>query len=174
MNGKKRLSEPFLFSLPPTARNREKRLFLLLPPVRKSAPSSRPLPDRNPFPEDPFLRAGFLPGWTGMEDSVSEAGADTRAGKGSRKWETSPFFFQLLKEPLSRFGKAALRFFAQLLAQAFCLAASSTATATATEAPTIGLLPMPMRPIISTWAGTEEEPANWASECMRPMVSVMP
>lgn len=28
--------------------------------------------------------------------------------------------------------------------------ASSTATATATEAPTIGLLPMPMRPIIST------------------------
>ena len=170
MNGKKRLSEPFLFSLPPTARNREKRLFLLLPPVRKSAPSSRPLPGRNPFPEDPFLRAGFLPGRTGMEDSVSEADADTRAGKGGHPL----FFFQLLKEPLSRFGKAALRFFAQLLAQAFCLAASSTATATATEAPTIGLLPMPMRPIISTWAGTEEEPANWASECMRPMVSVMP
>ena len=23
-------------------------------------------------------------------------------------------------------------------------------------------------------AGTEEEPANWASECIRPMVSVMP
>jgi len=37
-------------------------------------------------------------------------------------------------------------------------AASSTATATATDAPTIGLLPMPMRPIISTCAGTEEEP----------------
>ena len=36
------------------------------------------------------------------------------------------------------------------------------------------MIPMPMRPIISTWAGTEEEPANWASECMRPMVSVMP
>ena len=52
--------------------------------------------------------------------------------------------------------------------------ASSTATATATVAPTIGLLPMPMSPIISTCAGTEEEPANWASECIRPMVSVMP
>ena len=54
----------------------------------------------------------------------------------------------------------------------FC--ASSTATATATVAPTIGLLPMPIRPIISTCAGTEEEPANCASECIRPMVSVMP
>ena len=51
---------------------------------------------------------------------------------------------------------------------------SATATATATVAPTIGLLPMPRKPIISTCAGTEEEPANWASECMRPMVSVMP
>ena len=40
----------------------------------------------------------------------------------------------------------------------FC--ASSTATATATVAPTMGLLPMPIRPIISTCAGTEEEPAN--------------
>ena len=49
-----------------------------------------------------------------------------------------------------------------------------TATATATVAPTMGLLPMPRNPIISTCAGTEEEPANWASECMRPMVSVMP
>ena len=54
------------------------------------------------------------------------------------------------------------------------LSASSTATATATVAPTMGLLPMPRKPIISTWAGTEEEPANWASECIRPMVSVMP
>ena len=52
--------------------------------------------------------------------------------------------------------------------------ASATATATATVAPTMGLLPMPKKPIISTWAGTEEEPANWASECIRPMVSVMP
>lgn len=49
-----------------------------------------------------------------------------------------------------------------------------TATAQATVAPTMGLLPMPMRPIISTCAGTEEDPANCASECMRPMVSVMP
>ncbi len=37
---------------------------------------------------------------------------------------------------------------------------SATATATATVAPTMGLLPMPKKPIISTWAGTEEEPAN--------------
>ena len=37
---------------------------------------------------------------------------------------------------------------------------SATATATATVAPTIGLLPMPRKPIISTCAGTEEEPAN--------------
>ena len=51
---------------------------------------------------------------------------------------------------------------------------SCTATATATVAPTIGLLPMPMRPIISTCAGTEEEPANCASECILPIVSVMP
>ena len=50
----------------------------------------------------------------------------------------------------------------------------STATATATVAPTMGLLPMPRKPIISTCAGTEDEPANCASECMRPMVSVMP
>ena len=47
-------------------------------------------------------------------------------------------------------------------------------SATATVAPTMGLLPMPRKPIISTWAGTEEEPANWASECIQPMVSVMP
>jgi hypothetical protein len=38
--------------------------------------------------------------------------------------------------------------------------ASSTATATETVIPTMGLLPAPRKPIISTWAGTEEEPAN--------------
>ena len=51
---------------------------------------------------------------------------------------------------------------------------SCTATAQATVMPTIGLLPAPIRPIISTCAGTEEEPANCASECIRPIVSVMP
>ena len=56
----------------------------------------------------------------------------------------------------------------------FYLVPSYTATAQATVAPTMGLLPMPMRPIISTWAGTEEEPANWASPCIRPMESVRP
>ncbi len=59
-----------------------------------------------------------------------------------------------------------------LVYQAFT--ASSTATATATVAPTMGLLPMPRKPIISTCAGTELEPANCASECIRPIVSVMP
>ena len=58
--------------------------------------------------------------------------------------------------------------------QRFYFWLSATATATATVAPTMGLLPMPRKPIISTWAGTELEPANWASECIRPMVSVMP
>ena len=56
----------------------------------------------------------------------------------------------------------------------FYFNASSIATATATVMPTIGLLPAPIRPIISTCAGTEEEPANCASECILPIVSVMP
>ena len=60
------------------------------------------------------------------------------------------------------------------VACAYFVSASCTATAHATDAPTMGLLPMPMSPIISTCAGTEEEPANCASECILPMVSVMP
>ena len=47
-------------------------------------------------------------------------------------------------------------------------------TAQATVQPTIGVLPIPRNLIISTWAGTDEEPANWASECIRPIVSVIP
>ena len=50
----------------------------------------------------------------------------------------------------------------------------ATSTAHATVQPTMGLLPIPRNPIISTWAGTDEEPANWASECIRPIVSVIP
>lgn len=42
----------------------------------------------------------------------------------------------------------------------YLLRASATLTAQATVQPTIGLLPMPRNPIISTCAGTEEEPAN--------------
>ena len=38
--------------------------------------------------------------------------------------------------------------------------AKATFTAQATVHPTIGLLPIPRNPIISTWAGTDEEPAN--------------
>ena len=52
--------------------------------------------------------------------------------------------------------------------------AVATSTAQATVHPTIGLLPIPRKPIISTCAGTDEEPANCASECIRPMVSVIP
>lgn len=60
--------------------------------------------------------------------------------------------------------------FSIFLNYAFC----STATAQATVAPTIGLLPIPISPIISTCAGTEEEPANCASPCIRPIESVKP
>ena len=56
----------------------------------------------------------------------------------------------------------------------YLLSAWATSTAHATVHPTIGLLPIPRKPIISTWAGTEDEPANCASLCIRPMVSVIP
>ena len=56
----------------------------------------------------------------------------------------------------------------------YLLRAEATSTAHATVQPTIGLFPIPMNPIISTCAGTDEEPANCASECMRPSVSVNP
>ena len=52
--------------------------------------------------------------------------------------------------------------------------AVATSTAQATVQPTIGLLPMPRNPIISTCAGTDDDPANCASECIRPIVSVIP
>ena len=42
----------------------------------------------------------------------------------------------------------------------YLFSANATLTAQATVQPTIGLLPMPRKPIISTCAGTEEEPAN--------------
>ena len=56
----------------------------------------------------------------------------------------------------------------------YLLSAVATSTAQATVQPTIGLLPIPRNPIISTCAGTDEEPANCASECIRPIVSVIP
>ena len=49
---------------------------------------------------------------------------------------------------------------------------SSNVNSASNSTTTIGLLPMPRNPIISTCAGTDEEPANCASECIRPMVSV--
>ena len=60
------------------------------------------------------------------------------------------------------------------LAVAYLLSASATFTAHATVQPTIGLFPIPRNPIISTCAGTDDEPANCASECIRPRVSVIP
>ena len=54
----------------------------------------------------------------------------------------------------------------------YLLSAVAASTAQATVQPTIGLLPIPRNPIISTCAGTDEEPANCASECIRPIVSV--
>ena len=42
----------------------------------------------------------------------------------------------------------------------YLLSAVATSTAQATVQPTIGLLPIPRKPIISTCAGTDEEPAN--------------
>ena len=50
--------------------------------------------------------------------------------------------------------------FIEFIQQNNYLEASSTATAQATVAPTMGLLPIPISPIISTCAGTEDEPAN--------------
>ena len=92
----------------------------------------------------------------------------------------------------------------------YLLSAVATSTAQATVQPTIGLLPIPMNPIISMCAGTDdkpiaiklvcnrqsrwsecvriaevqrrksqqgltdEEPANWATECIWLIVSVIP
>ena len=90
------------------------------------------------------------------------AGAPTRAAAASLRNKKA--------DPGNRPGR---HNHSQLL-RTYAFSAAFTATAQATVAPTMGLLPMPMRPIMSTCAGTELEPANCASECMRPMVSVMP
>ena len=80
----------------------------------------------------------------------------------------------------------------------YLFSAVATSTAQATVQPTIGLLPIPRNPIISTCAGTDDKPraiklvwiaevrrrkspqdltdeelANWASECIRSIVSVI-
>ena len=64
------------------------------------------------------------------------------------------------------------RVFWRQIIDIYLLRAWATSTAHATVHPTIGLLPIPRKPIISTRAGNEDEPANCASECIRPMVSV--
>ena len=107
----------------------------------------------------PFLNTlPRVPGVSGQTQDMSlrMVVQDMRANGGGESFRTHPpvrMFVCIVRYPLM---------------------AALVATATATVAPTIGLLPMPMKPIISTCAGTLEEPANCASECMRPMVSVMP
>ncbi len=83
--------------------------------------------------------------------------------QGSIQNDVSNFLFKFLRS-----------FLEKATPSLYYLKLSSIATATATVIPTMGLLPAPIKPIISTCAGTEEEPANCASECMRPMVSVIP
>ena len=82
-----------------------------------------------------------------------------------RKFQTPPY----TKNPRNRQSYRDLSGYVKYL---YLLRAWATSTAQATVHPTIGLLPIPRKPIISTWAGTEDEPANWASLCIRPMVSV--
>ena len=72
-----------------------------------------------------------------------------------------------LKNQISRFCKQHKKLLTKYSQELFAfiflfyyLRASAVATATATVIPTMGLLPAPRKPIISTWAGTEEEPAN--------------
>jgi len=115
-------------------------------------------------------------------------GGDSMKAKQRSKSQQCPFCFCILYPPLSFKGSGdkskspdTADFELGLLLpvrgksqQCHFFSAPSNATATATDAPTIGLLPIPIKPIISTWAGTDDEPANWASECIRPMVSVMP
>lgn len=64
------------------------------------------------------------------------------------------------KDTFSSNRKRGTCWFRVLLTLFYLFIAWSIATATATVAPTIGLLPIPMKPIISTCAGTEDEPAN--------------
>ncbi len=66
------------------------------------------------------------------------------------QWATCGYLFTIPLFLLSLFKLSIFHYFI----------ASSTATATATEAPTIGLLPIPISPIISTCAGTDELPAE--------------
>ena len=85
--------------------------------------------------------------------------------------------FTAVNEDLRDKRNAEITLFADLpflLILDYLFRAVATSTAQATVHPTIGLLPIPRNPIISTWAGTEDEPANCASLCIRPMVSVMP
>ena len=83
------------------------------------------------------------------------------------KSQTSPH----TKNPRNR---QSYRDLSEYIKYLYLLRAWATSTAHATVHPTIGLLPIPRKPIISTCAGTDEEPANCASLCIRPMVSVIP
>ena len=75
-------------------------------------------------------------------------------------WTTSLLEYGKIKIPATIIGHRDCIVFLEVLSYYFLLRARSMATAIATVAPTMGLLPIPRKPIISTWAGTEEEPAN--------------
>ena len=97
-----------------------------------------------------------------------------------RIWEAHPHFLHKKALQNAKIGSTSLLFCRVGCASLFCFCEklglnflsskagdfpyffrdSSTATATETVMPTMGLLPAPRKPIISTWAGTEEEPAN--------------
>ena len=99
---------------------------------------------------------GLLPSEMRASDSFGDGLIDSRARRVTRR--SSPESITIKNE--ARQNCRAHVSFEYSDYSDYFLKDSSTATATATVAPTIGLLPMPMRPIISTCAGTEEEPAN--------------
>ena len=159
-------------------------------PSRRRAPRSCPVacaPRSRPSP--PLRRAAWQVAHAESVAGASPCAPHSRAGRGVRSPHprhgrgTAQLPPSPPHQPWRRAGNkkksppgksSGRRCIVKKAVLAYFFMASSTATATATVAPTIGLLPMPMRPIISTCAGTDEEPANWASECMRPIVSVMP
>ncbi len=100
----------------------------------------------------------------------------TRLSLGDQTYESPVSSNQLtLKELLQRRAVTVLPHrYSSSCNTTYFVSAVATSTAIATVAPTIGLFPIPRNPIISTCAGTDEEPANCASECMRPIVSVIP
>ena len=79
------------------------------------------------------------------------------AAKVAKKYQTAK---ENAKKNLTTGTVPRVRLSCAVITDYFLFRARSMATAMATVAPTIGLLPMPRKPIISTCAGTDDEPAN--------------